>query len=491
MSKEAAALWFRRRRLGGSAVGLKLASTADHALSSANWSETILFSMVRLKPDHDGTNTLAFLAGNGGGSGVHSFMASDYGGYPSSTRSRLTGFHGAYIDPIPNGIHIITDELVARPRYLTMAYRLIPGVQIELWIDAKMLWKASTALTSLGTAAGYGINRRPADTSYNFGAMTWVESQASTASLSDAEVVAAMTAAPGTPLPQSASTVHWLNAADCGQPGGAVPASIPDRISGKGTLAITSSGASIVSVGSGMPMVGPVEIIGDSKWGRRADGTWDSGTQRAAIKRIEQARVAPFVGQATFTYASTPLDFDAWHTCVGGMGLGATPGGGTTRLSTVAADRAAARGAVPSGITSIAMGVNDLLRLIDGLLQSVPTAVANLQGYFDSEVSGLRVVRTGPILIHTIPKVATASYSAGVRSAIDSFNAAIDSMVATLDSTYGDVSVFDEEEVFAAAYGSGYQDDGVSGPYYDGIHWKDAAKTIMGEAYADHLAARF
>lgn len=467
-------------------VGLKFASTADYALTSANWNETILYSQVRLRWDEDGANTLAFLAGNGGGSGPHSFVASDFGGYPASTRSRLTAFHGSYIDPSPNRWHIPTDELIARRSFMTLAYRLISGSRIEFWIDGKLMWSASTALTSLGTAAKYGINRRPGDLLYNFGAMTWIESMASTAVLSDADIVAAHRAPPGTPLPSG--LVHDLRASDCGAVGGTVPASINDRVGGKGTLDITKPGASLVAVPYGRTMVGPVEVIADSKWaGRRADTTLDHGPRRYAQKRVESSRVCPFVGQFSFTYASSPLDCCPQHTCIGGMGLGATPGAGTTRLSSVATDRNHALGAVPTGVTSIAMGVNDLFRLCNELGQNAATALSNLQGYFDSEISGLRVVRTGPIVVHTIAQVGpTHLLNANGRSALALFNSGAAAMVSTLSGTYGDVRLFDEDAVLVAAFGSGYASGGVA-LQADDIHYTDAANQAVGNAYGDFL----
>lgn len=480
---------------GSVAVGLKLASTGDHAITSANWSETILYSQVRLRLDEDGANALAFLAGCGTGGGVHSFVGAVYASQPSATRSRLSGFHGAYVDPSPNQQGIITDELVARGRYITMGYRLISGVRVELWVDGSLIWTVSTAATSLGVAQKYAINRRPSDLSFNFGAMTWVESQASTAVLSDSEIIQAHAAAPGTALPQSGSMVHWLSAADCGSPGGTVPASINDRVSGKGTLAITSAGASIVAVPMGRAGLPPIEVFGDSKWaGRRADTTLDGGPRRYAHKRITASRYAIFCGTSapSFTYASTPLDFDAGNTCVGGMGLGATPGGGTTRLSTVATDRGAAGGTRPDGITSIAMGVNDLYRLCNELGQSSATALTNLQGYFDSEISGLRVVRTtGPIVVHTIAQVGTGhALNANGRAALAAFNSGAAAMVATLTGTYGEVYLFDEDAALVAAFGSGYADGGVA-LQADFIHYTDAANQAVGNAYADFLTARF
>jgi hypothetical protein len=480
------------RGIGGgqppSAVGLKLASTSDWLLSSANWSETILYSQVKIRLDEDGSNALAFLAGNGTGGGVHSFVGAVFAG----TRSRISAFYGSYIDPGPNLSLAITDETVSRGRIITLGLRLISGTRIELWVDGVIVWTATTALTSLGAVEKYAINRRPTDLLFNFGAMTWIESQASTAALNDTEVRAAHLAAPGTPLPSG--LVHNLNAVDCGPPGGVVPASINDRVSGKGTLSITSVGASIVAVPYGRPGLPPVEVFGDSKWaGRRADTSTDGGPRRYAQKRIHLSRSCAFVGSQSFTFGSTPTDFDPWHTAVGGMGLGATPAAGTTRLSTVATDRNAARGTQPAGITSLAMGVNDLYRYIipSELNLSQATGVANLKASVDSWVSAMRVVRTGPIVIHTISRAGVASTlsTAASRAAIVQFNSEAAAMVATLNSTYGNVHLFDEELAIQAFWGAGYEDN--TSALYDALHYSDATNQAAGQAYADFLLSRF
>lgn len=188
-------------------------------------------------------------------------------------------------------------------------------------------------------------------------------------------------------------------------------------------------------------------------------------------------------GQYTPVTTNLTPDFSTNHTGVSGMGLGATPAGGTTRLSTVATDRGIGIG--PAGITILSFGRNDIYRRCRAaeLNQSPATAVAAMETDWTNEIAGLRVARTGPIVVTTTLRAATSVTEANERTAIDLWNAALPGLVSTWNSTYGNVILCDYTT--AATPNQAAADS--AAVLYDGTHPTAATYTVMAGVIAGVL----
>jgi lysophospholipase L1-like esterase len=224
--------------------------------------------------------------------------------------------------------------------------------------------------------------------------------------------------------------------------------------------------------------------MGDSITLGRASGPVDGkGWRREVLQLLNGSRHATMSGQ--FTPATTNLtpDFSTNHTGVSGMGLGATPAAGTTRLSTVATDRDLSIG--PAGITILSFGRNDIFRRCRAaeLNQTPAAAVSAMQTDWTNEIAGLRVTRTGPIVVTTTLRCATSATEANERTAIDLWNAALPGYVSAWNSTYGNVFLCDYTT--AATPNQAAADS--AAVLYDGTHPTAATYTVMAGVIAGVL----
>jgi lysophospholipase L1-like esterase len=257
---------------------------------------------------------------------------------------------------------------------------------------------------------------------------------------------------------------------------------IPPRVGG-GTYTVTG-GPALTTYPIAPKSVGTVEVMGDSiAAGRNNSGLAGAGWRREVARIVNGTRHMTFNGQFQPTDPATVLDFSPSHTAVGGEGLGATPGAGVTRLSSVATDRGITIG--PDGVTILAYGTNDIYRRVVELAQSPATCVTNMAADWASEISGLRVARTGPIEICSVLRVATGSSTANQRSAIDLWNSGLAANVASWNATYGKVYLCDYTQDATPTQG----DADNAAVLYDGTHPTPATYTAMANRIASALVS--
>jgi len=418
------------------AVGLRLATTADHVVSAGSqFGAAILGVLIRWYPDAVAADaSLCAIGTSNYGTGGWLLGSEGYGGQ-SSDRGHWIGYSTTPTATNTENYTLPSDAIITRGKMITVYLRCVASTTHHIYIDGKQVGIGSaTAPASFAHATNaLGINRRSASATIGYGAMTIVEMQCTTAALTEAQITAAMDAPPGTTLP-GGGTVRHLVASDLGAAGAAVPATWTDRV-GAISYTITSVGATLVSVPRGSAGVGSVEVFGDSiAAGRKAAGTLAQGWRREAILGVQASRFVSFHGQFTFTAADTPLNFDPRHTAVGSQCLGIN-NGTADRLSTLAADVAIT---VPAaGISILAYGINDLYKRITTDGGSAAAATAAFLADVNTAIGLIRVSRSGPILIQTILRGATGSYSATVRTAIDLVNAGLPAQIAASTITHG------------------------------------------------------
>jgi len=457
-------------------TGLEFTSDAQSILGGAgSWNSTILSVMVRWVPLTRPANSTLSIAMVGDFAANFNLITYSNTGF---TYAPETAFNGAYASApgagIGNGCDVTQAGRLGIMR--TDVVRLVSGTAIQHWRDGRQVGRqGSSAATTLGSTNALAINRRVSAATLGYGNFALVEIRATTAALTDAQITAWSNSPVGTASPAGGET-NVLVAADFNG------TTIPPRVGG-GTY--TAAGSPSLKRYRRAPAgLGSIECMGDSITLGRASGPVDgNGWRREVLQLLNGSRHATMSGQ--FTPATTNLtpDFSTNHTGVSGMGLGATPAAGTTRLSTVATDRDLSIG--PAGITILSFGRNDIYRRCRAaeLNQTPAAAVSAMTTDWNDEIAGLRVTRTGPIVVTTTLRCATSATEANERTAIDLWNAALPGLVATWNSTYGGVYLCDYTT--AATPNQAAADS--AAVLYDGTHPTAATYTVMAGVIAGVL----
>lgn len=457
-------------------TGLEFTSDAQSILGGAgSWNNTILSVMVRWVPLTRPANSTLSIAMVGDFAANFNLITYANTGF---TYAPETAFNGAYASApgagIGNGCDVTQAGRLGIMR--TDVVRLVSGSAIQHWRDGRQIGRQGTsAATTLGSTNALAINRRVSSATLGYGNFALVEIRATTAALTDAQITAWSNSPVGTASPAGGET-NVLVASDFNG------STIPPRVGG-GTY--TAAGSPVLKRYRRAPAgLGSIECMGDSITLGRASGPVDgNGWRREVLQLLNGSRHATMSGQ--FTPATTNLtpDFSTNHTGVSGMGLGATPAAGTTRLSTVATDRDLSIG--PAGITILSFGRNDIYRRCRAaeLNQTPAAAVSAMQTDWTNEIAGLRVTRTGPIVVTTTLRCATSATEANERTAIDSWNAALPGYVSAWNSTYGGVYLCDYTT--AATPNQAAADN--TAVLYDGTHPTAATYTVMAGVIAGVL----
>lgn len=459
-----------------SVQGLEFTSDAQSILGGAgSWNSTILSVLVRWVPLTRPANSTLSIAMTGDFAANFNLITYANTGF---TYAPETAFNGAYASApgagIGNGCDVTQAGRLGLMR--TDVVRLVSGSAIQHWRDGRQIGRQGTsAATTLGSTNALAINRRVSAATLGYGNFAFVEIRATTAALTDAQIAQWSASPVGTPSPAGGET-NALVAADFNG------TTIPPRVGG-GTY--TAAGSPVLKTyRRALPSLGSIECMGDSITLGRASGPVDgNGWRREVLQLLNASRHATMSGQ--FTPATTNLtpDFSTNHTGVSGMGLGATPAAGTTRLSTVATDRGIGIG--PAGITILSFGRNDIYRRCRAaeLNQTPAAAVSAMTTDWNDEIAGLRVTRTGPIVVTTTLRCATSATEANERTAIDLWNAALPGLVSTWNSTYGGVYLCDYTT--AATPNQAAADN--TAVLYDGTHPTAATYTVMAGVIAGVL----
>lgn len=457
-------------------TGLEFTSDAQSILGGAgSWNSTILSVLVRWVPLTRPANSTLSIAMVGDFAANFNLITYANTGF---TYAPETAFNGAYASApgagIGNGCDVTQAGRLGSMR--TDVVRLVSGSAIQHWRDGRQIGRQGTsAATTLGSTNALAINRRVSSATLGYGNFALVEIRATTAALTDAQITAWSNSPVGTASPAGGET-NVLVASDFNG------TTIPPRVGG-GTY--TAAGSPVLKRYRRAPAgLGSIECMGDSITLGRASGPVDgNGWRREVLQLLNGSRHATMSGQ--FTPATTNLtpDFSTNHTGVSGMGLGATPAAGTTRLSTVATDRDLSIG--PAGITILSFGRNDIFRRCRAaeLNQTPAAAVAAMQTDWTNEIAGLRVTRTGPIVVTTTLRCATSATEANERTAIDLWNAALPGYVSAWNSTYGGVYLCDYTT--AATPNQAAADN--TAVLYDGTHPTAATYTVMAGVIAGVL----
>lgn len=457
-------------------TGLEFQSGSQYVFGGANsWNSTILSVMVRWVPLTRPANTTLSIAMTGNFTANFNLITYANTGF---TYAPETAFNGAYASApgagIGNGCDVTQAGRLGLMR--TDVVRLVSGTAIQHWRDGRQVGRQGTsAATTLGSTNALAINRRVSAATLGYGNFAFVEIRATTAVLTDAQIAEWSAAPVGTACPAGGET-NVLVASDFNG------STIPPRVGG-GTYTATGSPV-LKTYRRGAPGLGSIECMGDSITLGRAAGPVDgNGWRREVLQLLNASRHATMSGQYTPATTNLTPDFSTNHTGVSGMGLGATPAGGTTRLSTVATDRGIGIG--PAGITILSFGRNDIYRRCRAaeLNQSPATAVAAMETDWTNEIAGLRVTRTGPIVVTTTLRCATSVTEANERTAIDLWNAALPGLVSTWNSTYGGVYLCDYTT--AATPNQAAADS--AAVLYDGTHPTAATYTVMAGVIAGVL----
>lgn len=457
-------------------TGLEFQSGSQYVFGGANsWNSTILSVMVRWVPLTRPANSTLSIAMTGNFTANFNLITYANTGF---TYAPETAFNGAYASApgagIGNGCDVTQAGRLGLMR--TDVVRLVSGSAIQHWRDGRQIGRQGTsAATTLGSTNALAINRRVSAATLGYGNFAFVEIRATTAVLTDAQIAEWSAAPVGTACPAGGET-NVLVASDFNG------STIPPRVGG-GTYTATGSPV-LKTYRRGAPGLGSIECMGDSITLGRAAGPVDgNGWRREVLQLLNASRHATMSGQYTPVTTNLTPDFSTNHTGVSGMGLGATPAGGTTRLSTVATDRGIGIG--PAGITILSFGRNDIYRRCRAaeLNQSPATAVAAMETDWTNEIAGLRVARTGPIVVTTTLRAATSVTEANERTAIDLWNAALPGLVSTWNSTYGGVYLCDYTT--AATPNQAAADS--AAVLYDGTHPTAATYTVMAGVIAGVL----
>jgi lysophospholipase L1-like esterase len=457
-------------------TGIEFTSDAQSILGGAgSWNSTILSVMVRWVPLTRPANSTLSIAMVGDFAANFNLITYSNTGF---TYAPETAFNGAYASApgagIGNGCDVTQAGRLGLMR--TDVVRLVSGTAIQHWRDGRQVGRQGTsAATTLGSTNALAINRRVSSATLGYGNFALVEIRATTAALTDAQIAQWSASPVGTSSPAGGET-NVLVASDFNG------STIPPRVGG-GTY--TAAGSPVLKRYRRAPAgLGSIECMGDSITLGRASGPVDgNGWRREVLQLLNGSRHATMSGQ--FTPATTNLtpDFSTNHTGVSGMGLGATPAAGTTRLSTVATDRDLSIG--PAGITILSFGRNDIFRRCRAaeLNQTPAAAVSAMQTDWTNEIAGLRVTRTGPIVVTTTLRCATSATEANERTAIDLWNAALPGYVSAWNSTYGNVFLCDYTT--AATPNQAAADS--AAVLYDGTHPTAATYTVMAGVIAGVL----
>lgn len=457
-------------------TGLEFQSGSQYVLGGAgSWNSTILSVLVRWVPLTRPANSTLSIAMTGDFAANFNLITYANTGF---TYAPETAFNGAYASGpgagIGNGCDVTQAGRLGIMR--TDVVRLVSGTAIQHWRDGRQVGRQGTsAATTLGSANALAINRRVSAATLGYGNFALVEIRATTAALTDAQIAEWSNSPVGTASPAGGET-NALVASDFNG------TTIPPRVGG-GTY--TATGSPVLKTYRRAPAgLGSIECMGDSITLGRAAGPVDgNGWRREVLQLLNASRHATMSGQYTPVTTNLTPDFSTNHTGVSGMGLGATPAAGTTRLSTVATDRGIGIG--PAGITILSFGRNDIYRRCRAaeLNQSPATAVAAMQTDWTNEIAGLRVTRTGPIVVTTTLRCATSVTEANERTAIDLWNAALPGYVSTWNSTYGGVYLCDYTT--AATPNQAAADS--AAVLYDGTHPTAATYTVMAGVIAGVL----
>lgn len=457
-------------------TGLEFVSGSQYVLGGAgSWNGTILSVMVRWVPITRPANSTLSIAMVGDFAANFNLIAYANTGF---TYAPETAFNGAYASAPGSGIGFGCDVTQAGRLGLmrTDVVRLVSGSSIQHWRDGRQVGRQGTsAATTLGSNNALAINRRVSSATLGYGNFALVEIRATTAALTDAQITAWTNSPVGTVCPAGGET-NVLVASDFNG------STIPPRTGG-GTYTATGSPV-LKTYRRALTGLGSIECMGDSITLGRASGPVEgNGWRREVLQLLNASRHATMSGQ--FTPATTHLtpDFSTNHTGVSGMGLGATPAAGTTRLSTVATDRSIGIG--PAGITILSFGRNDIYRRCRAaeLNQSPAAAIAAMTTDWNDQIAGLRVTRTGPIVVTTTLRCATSATEANERTAIDDWNAALPGLVSSWNSTYGSVYLCDYT---TSATPNQAAADNVA-VLYDGTHPTAATYTTMAGVIAGVL----
>lgn len=475
MTNPNALQWFKRRRGGGagaeSAIAVVLSSGAQYILGGAgSWNSAILGVLVRWVPIAKPASATLSIAMTGDFAADFNLIVASWGS-PAVT-GYTSAFNGAYSSAAAEACDVLQTGALGRVH--SDYVRLVPGTRIELWRDGYRMsaGPGTSAAVDMGSTNALAINRRVSAATLGFGAMGFVEIRATTSALSDSQIKAACLAPVGTALPSGETNA--IVGADM------VGSTIAPRVGG-GTYTVTGSPA-LGAYPMARRALGSVEIMGDSIGaGRDVTTGQGAGFRRQMVQTVNAGgRHCSTVGRFTNTVAFTQ-DFSPLHTSVGGMGLGATPAAGTTRLSTVATDRTI--GCPPDGVTVLEFGANDVFRRIRELAESEATCLANMTADWNAEIAGLRVARTGPIVVTSMLRAATSVTTAPQRSMIDAWNAALPALVAGWNTTHG--SVYYADITTAATPTQAAADD--VGVLYDGTHPTPTTYAAIGVALGNAL----
>lgn len=465
---------FRGYGGGGLSGDLALALTggADILGGATHWNSTILGVLVRWVPlAHPANSTLSIAMTGNFAANFNLMVEARSGGVYGTT----VAYNGAYSTAAARGVDVLQTGALGKVH--ADFVRLVSGSNLQHWRDGEQLGlSGATGATTLGNAANLAINRRVSADTLPFGSMGFVEIRATTAALTDAQIRAACLAPVGTALPSG--EVNAVVAADI------VGTTIAPRVGG-GTYDVTGS-PPLTRYPVASKGLGTAEVIGDSiAGGRNASTAMGAGWRRECLQLVNASKHLTFNGATAPSDPATTLDFASNHTCVGGMGLGATPSAGTTRLSTVATDRALNVG--PNGITILAFGANDIYRRIRELSESEATCNANMKADWEAEMTGMRVARTtGAFLVQDTINASDGVTTVAERAQQASWRAAMASYIPTWHATYSGCYLVDCHSALVAAYGSDYANN--AAVLYDGTHPTPAAYTVMAAAYAAVLA---
>lgn len=489
------------RGLGGSTgggvpavqyVGVQLTSTSQYIAGGASqFNSAILHMRAWLSLDAKSASATKNIVGtsNFGAAGV-GVIGESQGGVTTPDRCRVIGFADSkYSSTSSLNYHVPCDTefgwLQVHDVWITgtTLYHAINGCVVGVGT-------ASTA-TTLATTNQLAINGRvTAPSTLGYGAMTIVGVQFSTTAPSAGVIAAAYSASPETAL---SGCVRHFCASDLGSAGAPAGTTWVDRISGSVTLTITGSPSLVAKEAPRVP-VGVIEIYGDSiAVGRRnASSPYDSdvGWRGPSLDAFGTAgRFAAYVGQSvsadlTSLGVGTPKVYDRRMSAVAGQALGVTAGP-ASKLSTIAAD-------LPtySHTTSpiiVAYGINDLSYRCGTLAQSAADASAAFLADLDTCCAAIRANRSARIFIQDILLAGTggSGITATVQAAIDLVNAALPSTIASLNGTYGSVSLLAASP--AVTPNQAAADD--VAVLYDKIHETDASKTVHGAAIAAQVLA--
>jgi hypothetical protein len=454
-------------------VGLPLIGGNDILGGAGSWNGTLLGVLTRWVVISLPANSTLSIAMNGDFSSNFNLITTTW---TSGLVGAVVVFNGVYSTSPTFGVDVHQPGAVGKVH--TSYARLVSGSNLQHWFDGEQVGlSGATAATSLGSASNLAINRRVSADSLPYGSMGFVEIRATTAALTDAQIRAACLAPVGTPLPSG--EVNAIVAADYNG------TTIPPRVGG-GTYTVTG-GPTLTTYPIAAKSIGTVERIGNSRTGgRNAAGFLGEGYARECARLVNVSRHMTWNGQFPYTDAATVLDYSPYHTAVGGKGVCFTPAAAAAWLDSVAADRVLTIGA--DGVTLVDDFINDIYRLVRSteLNQAPATAVTNLTSATASYISGLRVSRTGPIIIGTTPRQSDGVTEVNQRTATDSWNAALrSSLIASWNSTYGSVLLWDAEAAMIARYGASYFNDVAYS--FDGTHYTPDAYLGLAQSLAGRL----